>query len=87
MFKRKDKCEVCSKDGVWSYRFGKALCNYHKAEGKMSKRWWLWLPGDGINAVDYVFRVAVSEREARTYMRKQLGVKRLPNGTQVWKGA
>lgn len=34
MKKRKGKCEICGKDGIWSYRHGKTLCNYHKRRGE-----------------------------------------------------
>ena len=43
------------------------------------------LPGEAY-AVHYDFEVPVNEAHARAYVRYWLGVKRLPNGTQVWKG-
>jgi len=50
-----------------------------------SKTWWVFLPGE-VYANSWHFEDAVTEREARAWVRECLELKRLPRGTQAWAG-
>jgi len=51
----------------------------------VSRLWYLLLPNNAY-ALSFRFEHPVTEREARAHMRLWLGVSRLPNGSQVWRG-
>ena len=52
---------------------------------KKSKKWWFHFPGQ-VYANDFVFDEPVNVLDAKAYVRRWLGVKRLSVGTECWPG-
>ena len=50
-----------------------------------SNRWWARFPGE-VYANTFDFWKPVTEKRARKEMREYLGTKKLPSGTEVWRG-
>lgn len=49
-----------------------------------STRWYYFLPG-GVYALGPTTHRFRTERQARAHIRKVWGVRRLPNGTNLWR--